>query len=547
MLSHRTVSTLLLTTAIGLALALAPAAQGKRKKKKEPEPPPPPAVRCTLELQQPDGRTRSVVAWGPDETGARGQARRAARLVAEVHAHPDTWSALLHPDVESTVTFVSRLQRVPTSPEEGMVFPLPGYNAGPPACAPETLPVVAGAAAWEVAWTADAGESIRRDDAATAIEAARRRACFVPYQREIAGMWRALASVEPGQRQELFTRSWGGSRDAFLDCFGASELSDATLTTKVPYPWIRPAAGGTRPEAQAPPEGVIHTGYECLATEFSEPGTGATARGWGTQLEWAQEAAMGSLALAVSRDAFAGVAHGMDATAPEALPALIADQALRLTRVVAPTAGVEEHQLACSTQVARADENPALRWAPAATDVRDLCAPADGWDAAVVPFGDPPASPFDLLLTLQRRQVNPNLIKVREAWAATGGDVAVAMLGLGAAARCEVSSMGEAALERAGTQPVSDGWTALRASPEMSRAVLDNALDGKNLSRLIAVVHPQQRPATLTMYERVLATEGDALPFWEQMGENLPAALEDGRLVWGQFEAGFLLVPVDTP
>ena len=545
MQSQRTVPSLFLATALALSLTLADSAEGKRKKK-EPEPPAPATFRCSLPLQLPDGSEKPVVAWGPDEAAARGQVRRVARLVAEGHAHPDSWSALLHPGTEAATSFVARLQRVPAEVADGAVFPLPGYEAGAPACVAETLPFVAEATSWEVAWSQDVDEPVRRSEAATALEAARRRACLLPYQREMAGMWRALATVEPGQRQVLFSETWNGSRDGFVACMGSTDLHDATLSSEPGYPWIRPAGGSSPlPTAAGRPE-VLFDGFECVATEFSAPDPGATAQGWGQDIEWAMETAMGSLATAVSRDAFARVALGLDSADPETLPTLIAGQALRLTQIVPPTAQVEWIQLRCSAERVVADDDTGLRWSPSAPRVRDVCETAGDWSAATEPFAGQPRDPFDLLLSLQQRLVHRTLRTVREAWEQTGGDAAVAVQGMGGVALCEASSMGEVAIDGGSATPMPDGFAVLRASPELSRALLDKALAERDLARLVAVIHPQQRPANLTLYERTLAGEGDPLPFWEQMGENLPAAIEDGRLVWGEFEGGWMLVPSDT-
>ncbi|MDP7113922.1 MAG: hypothetical protein QGH45_18270 [Myxococcota bacterium] len=543
--SHRYTPSLMLAAALALSLSLAPAAHGKRKKK-QPEPPPAAAFRCSLPLPLPDGREPPVVAWGPDEAAARGQVRRVARLVAEVHAHPDSWSALLHPGTEAATSFAARLQRVPADVSEGGVFPLPSYEAGVPTCVAETLPFVADATGWEVAWTQDADEPVRRSEAATALEAARRRACLLPYQREMAGLWRALATVEPGQRQTLFSETWNGSRDGFVACMSTTELHDAALSSEPGFPWIRPAGGSSAPPIVPERPEVLYDGFECVASEFSTPGPGSTALGWGQDIEWARETAMGPLVTAVSRDAFATVALGLDSAEPDTLPSLIAGQALRLTQIVPPTASVEWLQLRCSDQLVGVEGDPSLRWSPAAQQARDICAAAGDWSVATQSFAGQPRDPFDVLLAMQQRLVYPGMRIAREAWEQTGGDATVAVHAQGVVALCEASSLGEVAIDGGSATPMPDGYSALRASPELSRALLDKALAESDLARLVAVIHPQQRPANLTLYERILASDGDPLPFWEQMVANLPAALADGRLVWGEFEGGWLLVPSDT-
>lgn len=538
---------------IGMIAVLATAvvagpADAKRKKKVADLPPP--VHRCTLDLSVPDGEVLPVVAWGLDEAEAAGQVRRTARLLAELHAQPDAWSALLHPATEWASAFASPLREVPSATDTGAahVFPLPGYAAGAPTCAPESVVQGQDAGAWEVAWTADSGEKIRRSGAATALETARRRACLVPYQREVAGMWRALAQMDPGQRQERFQETWTGSRDALMACFGATRLHDGASTEGPAYPWIRPA-GEAAPSASssARPMEAPFEGYECLAVEFSAPQAGSAARGWGRDLEWAQEAALGSLVYAVSRDAFAQVAYHMDAATPETLPSLIAGQALRLTHVVAPVEGVEALQLGCAVQQIPAGGAAALRWSPADPQVLDVCEPDGGWSAAVEPLGPEATSPFDLQLALQQRHVFPGLMAVRSAWEAADADTAVAVLGLGAVAMCEASSLGDVALEGTTSTPAPEPWAALRASPELARALFDRAMDEGDLAALVACIHPQQRPSTLLLYERTLASDGDPAPFWLQMRESLPPAIESGRLQWGELDGGWLLVPADAP
>ncbi len=530
-----------------LALALLTTGPAQAKRKKPGKAPPPVAVRCSLELTLPGGAVHPVVAWGPDEAAATGQARRTARLLADLHAQPDAWSALLHPASETATAFVARLEAVPaaTDADAAHVFPQPGYGAGAPSCAPQ---VVSGgeSAAWEVVWSGDSGDVIRRADAAAALEAARRRACLLPYQRELAGMWRALAQIDPGQRQERFQEMWSGSRDALLACYGASEVHDGGGAEAPALPWIRPAGDAPARPAASDPPGAGFDGFECRATELSAPGAGSRAASWGEELVWAEEVALGNLVYAVSRDAYAQVAYHLDAASPETLPALIADQARRLTQVVPPVEGVEGLQLRCASRRVEVAGAGALRWAPDDPQVLDACESPGGWAGAVQPLGDAAPSPFDAQLALQQRLVFPGLIQVRSAWDATERDPAVAVLGLGAIALCEASSLGDVTLEGALETPTPDPWAALRASPELAQALLDRALQGGELAALVACVHPQQRPGMLQLYERTLVADGDAAPFWQQVRESLPAAIEDGGLQWGDFEGGWLLVPSDT-
>ena len=534
-----------LSTALVAVALLAGPAEAKRKKPGKQ--PPPAAIRCTLDLSLPGGDSLPVVAWGPDEAAATGQVRRTARLVAELHAHPDVWAALLVPTDEAPTSFAARLEAVPAATDGGdaPVFPIPGYGAGVPTCAPEELPAEAGGA-WEVAWTGDSGEVVRRADAATALEASRRRACLLPYQREMAGMWRALVQIDPGQRQDRFAEIWSGAREALLGCYGQAGLHDGAEPQGPATPWIRPVGEPSARPAAVPVEGAAFDGFECRAREFSSPAPGATAVGWGTELEWAEEAALGTLVYAVSRDAFAQVAFHMDAASPETLPSLIADQALRLTQVVPPVQGLEGLQLSCERVRVDAGGAAALRWAPADPQVLDACEPPGGWASATEPAGSA-GGPFDGQLALQQRLVSPGLVQVRAAWEASERDDQVAVLGLGAVAMCEASSLGDVALEGADGGPTPDPWTALLASPELARAQLDRALEQEDLAALAACLHPQQRPSSLQLYERILASDGDVASFWTQIRESLPPALESGALQWGAFDGKWLLVPSDTP
>ena len=91
----RSVRTIGIAAILMVSLVAGPA---DAKRKKKPGAAPSAAHRCALDLSVPGGETLPVVAWGPDEAAATSQVRRTARLLAEIHAQPDAWSALLHPD-----------------------------------------------------------------------------------------------------------------------------------------------------------------------------------------------------------------------------------------------------------------------------------------------------------------------------------------------------------------------------------------------------------------------------------------------------------------
>lgn len=138
------------------------------------------AVVCDARLDTPDGAV-SVQAFGADFEHAMARTVEHAWLVAEYHQHTQLW-AVFGGDSAAKSSLVSRYRELDASAPPRV----PGYAVVEGSCS--SLAVARSDGDWDASWS---GISASAGEPWVALELARRRACFEPYE---PGSITALAS-----------------------------------------------------------------------------------------------------------------------------------------------------------------------------------------------------------------------------------------------------------------------------------------------------------------------------------------------------------------
>ncbi len=500
----RRLHTPLFTALVMMSATLLPVHAGAKVKRNKAA-----LFQCKAELTTPDGSALQLTAWGPNEGVALEQLLRTGLLTAEIQAMPEAWIGLFFEGAPERTSFAEQLESVPTEPA-GVApgFPVPGFSLSEGVCAAQELPPTrATHKGWEATWLGGGKQTMSSPDPAIALEATRRRSCMTTYQDTLATMWQELATAPPDQVRTRYVDGWKGARDAAVACLTADG------------PAIEPVS-----EVETLPA-IAGEWAECTAREPFPNEHAVTARGWSDGLPWAIESALQTLPYAISRSTFGLTAEIVTDAAPEQRAQLVAAQAQRLTRMLAPDAAQELLQLQCSD--IPADDTAALMWLPQDVRLAPICEPEGGWSVARQPLAG--ATPGEALWALQMHLVYPYLGVSRLAWEASDKDPSLAISGRGIVALCEASSLGDALLVTDRPTAIRLPGTPDRSTQQAASAVLDRALTGQNIGLLFGCVRPELREAMADGYAR----EG-AEGFWSTMSELFPEAIGSGELVWAE-------------
>ncbi len=293
-------------------------------------------IRCTVDLELPDGSTLVVPGWSHDEDRAAAHARTAARAAAHWHAAPSRWALLGAAPELARESLREKLHRVgvpTTSPG------LPDDAIGAPVCERQLLPKAKPDAGWSATWMA--GATVTRASPAMALEAARRRTCLSAWQEvplEVLGRGTPAGAMALRHR-EGFERA----RNTLMRCL-SHDPADALLpTTHVDMP---ASAGVVQCSRPVQGEGLFAA--------------------WGVDLEDAREALLWRTAVAASRRTWRqALPEGLDDEAVER------GQAGPLHDLVIPDDRAEQAMMVCAT--GPRDTAATLEWAARDAQTSEAC------------------------------------------------------------------------------------------------------------------------------------------------------------------------------
>lgn len=234
--------------------------------------------RCEVALHLPAG-TVTLAGHGATVDAAWRSAERTAATVGALHAQIGLLGGLVVDPAYALGRHARQLQRV-ASVDDGP-GPAPGVRIERGTCTRLRLPRNPSGAAWAVIWRPGEAE-ILRNDPASAIDAARRRACLGSFQRDAIQAFARFDSEQP----------W---RDVVVPLSDASEALLRCVSAPTPNP--RP---GLAPLPQPEGRGV----WACHRPRQHE-GRWVLSPGYGDSVEAAREAALTRDALVVTRRALA--------------------------------------------------------------------------------------------------------------------------------------------------------------------------------------------------------------------------------------------------